>query len=710
MRDGVEVGQTNDLVWYFDPTTFNYGQSYSVCVAAIYCGINSETICDSVTSLYLCPPLNLQVDTLITSSTGAAFLTWDHPLDYCLPNVIGFNIYRNDVILVQLPATDTAYLDVGLPPADFCYDITAIYDITAYGFPGLFAESAKAVPGWVCVDIAYGMGLPFFEDFSGGSFDTTMWDAGANWLIDSNSDNPVPAAKFRWDPLLVNYTSALESHWLSSPALINNMPYRIWFDYDFKLQDQAADTTEKLTIEVWDGSSWIVVKETLNNGSFDWTPCHLEITAQALGHSFKVRFRASGSSSDAIQYWAVDNIHIFSETFFLPPVNLEADATTTPGDNAIQLNWEAPMKSGTLMSYIMDDNTGEGVAYYNTTGECWLGNEFPVTESGVLQSVSVFMQAHGSAIYTIDIFDSARNLAGSSAAFLPIYDDWTTVELPYIGYHGTFYAMVHMVVSTESDYLGLDEDGPYSTANLVWYYEGTVWAHLTDLGFEPGVALIRANGIAEITKSLVTFIPGAKPVSSAPLSVPALEHKKLDFVTGNEVAHATALTAGIGDTLMGYNVYRRAYTAYPPGQNTTGSGVWTKMNPAVVVPTGFTDEGLSNLVTNCYEYLVTAVYVQGESDPSNSAWQAVFVGVTPWAEAELTLYPNPATNYVRIGFTNEAGSLSIYNALGTVMETHEINGKPFIIINTAPYPAGVYTVKFTSAGGYSFSRKFIVVK
>jgi hypothetical protein len=361
MLDGVEVGQTNLGMWPFGPATLNCGQHYSVCVSAIYCGVHSETICDTIVDLYNYFPMNLEVDTSITASSGAAILTWDAPQDSCL-SLVGYNIYRDWELIANLPPTDSVYWDMNLLPGYYCYYITAIYDLTPWGYTGT-GESQAVGP--VCTDIIYGGDLPFADDFSSGQFNPDMWIPGQNWLIDSESDNPVPAAKFKWDPLLQNYSSALESFWINATNIDSSSFDYIWFDYDIKLDDVSASSTEFMTVEVWDSTTWIPAIEYANNGSFDWAHVHLNISELSRDRVFKVRFRANGSSSDAIHYWAVDNVEIYTETAFLPPFNLVAEPLN-PSDNDIRLTWAAPSSDNKLIPETAGKKTQE-VLPANTT-------------------------------------------------------------------------------------------------------------------------------------------------------------------------------------------------------------------------------------------------------------------------------------------------------------------------------------------------------
>jgi len=98
-----------------------------------------------------------------------------------------------------------------------------------------------------------------------------MWVPGLNWLIDDQSDSPVPAAKFRWDPLMVNYSSALESSWINAaadetawmPALSGSTLILNWMT---RLHQPPKNSAWK-SGTAWD---WITAHEYPNTGNFEW--------------------------------------------------------------------------------------------------------------------------------------------------------------------------------------------------------------------------------------------------------------------------------------------------------------------------------------------------------------------------------------------------------------------------------------------------------
>jgi hypothetical protein len=621
-------------------------------------------------------------------------------------------LYRDDAVVASIPKEELTYWDLNLMPATYCYDITAVYDIEPYGFPaGSTGESVKE--GTACVDVMYGFELPFMEDWTTGQFDVNLWTVGDNWVMDGQAGNEMPSAKFKWDPLLTAYSSSLESFYMNAAAINTTTPYKIWLDFDLKLDDRTASTKEMLTVEVWNGSSWSEIKEYANNGDFDWTAEHVNISAAAKGNVFKVRFRANGDLTGDIFYWAVDNIHIYVGYEFMPPLNLVATSEGSP-KNDIKLTWSAPEGGGTVMTYVLDDNSAENGWGINAGADAWLGNEFVVTETGVLQSLDLYFQtnaASGNYPMTVDIFDASQTLVGTSASFVPVADNWVTVALNDVPFSGTFYAMLHWnLLPGSSHWFGSDENGPNAAANYGWYYDGAAWAHLSDFGYAPNVFLIRAKALVGGDKAVATYGTASISDGGSANAATLLSKSDVSSSAGVPVSSSAIYLGDNSDALTGYNVWRRAYAVFPAGQNTAAAGDFVKINTAIVVPTEYLDMNLSNLVTNCYEYQVTAVYDEGESAPSNIDWECIFVGVDPNETSEVSVYPNPATTYVRIDLTKEVTQISIYNSLGAVVADKNVKGETTVTLNTANYASGAYSVKFTTASGESFSRKFVVTK
>ncbi|MCK5840408.1 MAG: carboxypeptidase regulatory-like domain-containing protein, partial [Bacteroidales bacterium] len=70
---------------------------------------------------------------------------------------------------------------------------------------------------------------------------------------------------------------------------------------------------EYMTVDVWDGTSWIMIDEWANVGSIDWTTMTYDITEYALGILTQVRFVAHGVDSYEINNWDLDNIMVYEQ-------------------------------------------------------------------------------------------------------------------------------------------------------------------------------------------------------------------------------------------------------------------------------------------------------------------------------------------------------------------------------------------------------------
>jgi hypothetical protein len=178
------------------------------------------------------------------------------------------------------------------------------------------------------------------------------------------------------------------------------------------------------------------------------------------------------------------------------------------GQTGIPLqNPSGPLTDTTL---IFDDGSYESGVEMLGTSASWTGNYFPVpgSSSGFIRSFDVFFtnNTDGSIhALRIDVFNILTDIIGSSGSFENIAGHWTSVIVDSIPYNGPFYAMVKWTNGTaETNFLGYDDDGHYSSQDLEWFYDGTTWSHLSERqGYQKSVCMIRPhvtmypNGISE---------------------------------------------------------------------------------------------------------------------------------------------------------------------------------------------------------------------
>ena len=340
--DGALVGMTPEPAWDFAPLA--YGQTYTASVAARYTSGLSEKDYYTFTSVYLFPPQNLVGD----APDDASILIWDPPGPEIPLNLIGYNIYRDGLLLDYLPNSGiwepVIYIEKNMQPGRYYYTVTGVYDLTPYGHPGETGESMQEGPAIVTVD--YCNQLEFLETWEMGSFEENEWlSDGTNWRINSMTGNPLPCVEFSNEPGQVDYTMALESYPMCAVGITEGS---IWLHYDLALNSLQPTGEELLLTQVWnwEAHEWITVQQFSNiDGNFDWRPVRIDIGTYVMNTVFKIRFVATGSNSLSLRGWFIDNIHVFRNC--PAPSGLEIDPYSSDG---IRLAWQMPtlpeVKSG----------------------------------------------------------------------------------------------------------------------------------------------------------------------------------------------------------------------------------------------------------------------------------------------------------------------------------------------------------------------------
>jgi hypothetical protein len=151
-------------------------------------------------------------------------------------NLISYKVYRGSSNVATVVKPTTTYSDLLTAPGNYCYQVSALYDLGVYGpaYAGMVGESPKAAKA--CVDINFGLDLPFVEDWTHGQ-NLNMWTGfDNNWIIDGQVGKPLPAAEFKRDPFVTNYDKSITSFYINaSKADATPTPYKIMFTYDLKL-------------------------------------------------------------------------------------------------------------------------------------------------------------------------------------------------------------------------------------------------------------------------------------------------------------------------------------------------------------------------------------------------------------------------------------------------------------------------------------------
>lgn len=602
-------------------------------------------------TLNLLPPVNFQV--VSPPLTDYAHLTWVAPVDSTtgeLPlGLLGYNIYRDSAVIGSIDHPETEYYDLNLMNPYYTYHVSAVYDLTFYGFPGETGESPLAGPVILYMGTEYF--LPFIENFATGVFTSNRWTTDGpigdcNWQIDGQGGNPAPSAYFTNYYPRTNYSRSLTSWWFNGSQFDDGL---IMLDFDFKKEIVNPSQTEYLYVDVFNGTEWIEVREFTNDANSEWQAYTINITNAAYGHLFKIRFRAEGETTANIASWDIDNIRIYRHC--QPATDLHASAPdiqkpcfvlcewdyTDPNwlqwDNGENDNATGPMSGG--LFYVASRFTPEQLQNY---------------AGGSLTKIKFFPYDSAEFVLKVWTGDSASQLVLSQPVESITVGEWNEINLDSSMY----------ISGTTELWFGYSADGPPGSCpagfdsgpnvtnygdllSVAWY--GLEWETLTSLGFTGNWNLA----------GFVDF-PGE---------------------TTRSLSH--------------YNIYRE--------NEYIGSSINEYFYDTLTVNAG----------TYCYN--VTAVYEDCESEFSNIDCYLLpvncYVGVDDIDLNEAQLYPNPASSLVTVEVSQPVSEFRVYNLQGTLTESGLIPDRTRTL-DVSHYPAGIYLIKFIGRDGTGFNKKLVV--
>ena len=643
--DNVLSGYTPDTKYVIPGPQVQYGQDYNACVLAVYGSGYSPKTCVQFTSEFLYPPRDLTA-TPVENSVYLEWLKPQIPDSGAPPGLIGYNIYRNSELLIAIDDPDTLeYYDFELEPGTYQYEVSARYDLTAYGFPGQFDESMRAGP--VLVVLNYGRELPFFEPWDQASFIYNDWrfvPGQGNWIIDVAAGIPAPSAGFAWEPIRINYSYSLES------PVLDATPYEcagIWLDFDLKLEDRYGTGQEKLCVEIYYQNKWHKVTEYLNQGSTDWLPKKIDISAVA-EQAFRIRFRATGGNSADILGWFIDNIHLYPVCY--PAQNLEGEVLGSD----VLLTWSPP------------DCEGTG----GQLNEGFEGASFP--PSGWDQ---VILNASGTWSHTAANSSLGAHSGNYSAGILWDYihqDEWLIARDILVTGHLTFWSHAFQG-STYNDhyYVRISPDG------------GSTWDVVLDMSALPPYPSFNGYNQWETPYEVDMTLFLGQTVDIAWQAVDG---------DGQGLWYSWA----IDDCSVGTDVlYLPVYEIF---RRTGTTGEFTRINPVPSPDTTYLDE---DLLPWEYQYFVKATSPTCLQTESSDTITVDVITSQPDLESspEIVICPNPAMDFIHINSRSMIHGIEMMNFLG--QEVYTLRGVDALAtkVNVSDLKAGIYVVKVTTQQG-----------
>jgi len=515
--------------------------------------------------------------------------------------------------------------------------------------------------------------LPFIEDWSSNSFETNNWTIECeNWVTTNFEGHETPSAEFQWNPTLQdNYSCSLVSDVFNAD---NIQAGNIYLDFEYKLDNRNNTGTEKLSIDVFNGSEWNTVAECSNAGSdTDWMAQHLDITDYVLESNFQIRFNANGQNSYNILAWFIDNIEIYRECD--APYDLDAWTWYDDGP-AIQVEWRTP--ASTIVkdfNWLYWDNGN----YYNgfstadgsdfSVAARWNSAQLADYSGDTINSIKLFLHDNGFEIIVLKIWkgEDADNL---------IYID--TIENPSIGVWLEYSIDTTLIIDASTDYwvgysvyepspgmlpVGVDSGPAVEGFGDMIYHESIGWRSMSDFGY--------------------------------------------DF---NFNIRIKLLNSVIADTnCIGFNIYRMDVS--------DPSYSFIYYTPFIVDQEDYhyIDEDVEENITFCYK--VNAIWANGSDTcispyaksivPIDDYTCVIFpIGIKESMMTTINLYPNPSKNKITINSENEIFEISVLKFQGQLILGRKADWQKQYTLDIQFLDPGLYFLKVKTKAGVSI-RKFV---
>ena len=699
---------------YFFPDLV-YGETYTASVKALYSSGLSEAVEYTWTSGYLYPPRKLndtyqadedqiplywlppmKIDSIIEIAPTVygpfSVENRDTVFGHVPDGLTGFKIYQDSILIADVTyngegVNDTLhFLTSPMDPDEYVFEITAIYDLETFGFPGDIGESSPDAPD--TVQMIWGNELPFLEAWDEGGFAINGWRLeGDGWLINNDVGDPEPSAEFRAEMIIGD--SAYSSSLTSNPILANGLTEGdIYLDFNLKLNNINETSEERLFVEITDdaGKTWQRVAEVWNTYEigFEDGLYHININSQAMGKVFHIRFVATGQNASDIEAWFVDNIHVYRRCG--APDELEGTYVWTAGDWGAEIKWDAPELPGCVWAWFFWDNSVYSGGVGLTDGGTWSiaqrwdagqlkdWNGIDYSDTQITEMMFV-LNDDGFESITLKIWSGpeAGTLLYEQEVFNPTIGDWLIVtfdepvdfdidEELWIGYTITNQPAGKFPA-------GYDEGPAVSGYGDMINTGGSTWDRISDFGFD-----------------------------------------------NNWVVHANVAQSGpdpLSD-ITRFNLYRQEvevdvdYVLYDYVDFTVGQTAYEYFDKFPAVISGQT-----------YNYKVTSLW-ESETDscesvpaltiPMTEDYVTVLVTAIEDANApEISLYPNPATDKLNINSTEQINQITIYNNVGQLVLNRKVGGAKTISINTSSFKPGIYLI-FIEADKSVVSRRLVIVE
>jgi hypothetical protein len=447
------------------------------------------------------PPANLFVTDYIPT-----IISWEAPIsDF----PIAYKIYKNNVLLVELPTSELNYIDENAEDERTVYSVTAVY---SYG---------ESKPALSIVDVRPSIiEFPWSVDFYSemvfpADFPPYGWKRTVGQLP-SNGDNAklsfAAANNYKWRYEYMNQCAALDFQssgiyqWLFTPGLDfrNETGNKI---LEFKIAlDQSGNnfSGDKFIVLMSANGKWsnanIVARwdnDPNTNGNYEYVMndiplswSNISINLGNIRDAVLIAFYGEGASTSTI---FLDNVSIRTEPAFNQPLIL----TATAGDGIVNLNWREPYNDGlgSFIGYKVYRND------YLLTSELWHNTQF--SDSDVVNGTTY--SYYITAVYTNPDGESApsnivqvtpNTVADSDEFVLPFVTSLNgNYPNPFNPTTTIVFTVGNAFMHSENNVGGTDKSVPYNVRIDIYNTKGQKVRGLVDGVFGVGTHKVVWNGL-----------------------------------------------------------------------------------------------------------------------------------------------------------------------------------------------------------------------
>jgi hypothetical protein len=605
------------------------------------------------------PPKEL---TVAENGYGNVVLNWVAAANDAGNTLTGYNIYRDGTKVNTAIINATTLTDTSVPNGNYIYKVTAVWN----------GNEESISTNEVSINIGK-VSLPFLEDFHTSSFNDNYWnispESEPRWILSDYAGINPPCAMY-FSPTRTHY-----EEYLLSPYIDATNATALKLSFNIVIANLWEGTSnETFIVEISDGTTWHKVAEynVVSGNQQPFAYKEIDISTNAAGKEFKIRFVGSGDNGGTVLIWSIDNINVFTPDDALilsAPLVVTAHKSD---DGTVHVNWADPGEVAKL-SYLENTNCydpigNDGVPFI--AGVKFDAKDVAGYDGYKLVSIDAY-PAHSEgepATYKLAVFKGSERIVDQA---IPTYtvNEWNTFTLATpitisSNWDAPLYFGIEVVTHNAADLpVGVCKRPGY------WDEEAFEWIYLLggrcDLFSEDGGMTWKSLEVEGIYNAIGVTVnlegkDGAKPK----------------------------------ERLLGYKVLREGENLL--GQDWIGNDYLTHLH-------NYTDLFPLDDENACYQ--VVAFYdTQQESDEAEYCMGSDAIKNIKMSGSGVSLYPNPFTNEINISNPDAVKSVQITSMTGQKVKEVSFDCKT---ISTGELSSGIYFVIIESITGDKTVHKMV---